>query len=138
MPLLLLALLPSFTALAGEPVPTEPAPATPPPGETPPAALKVYEGTIATRKGDTITLTTTGGEAPPVGATGALSKHIVKQMFGAEVVMWLTVADVKVSAVSKTTVTLTLVEETSVITVDGQKVDHFTKDSKTRLEWAAP
>ena len=116
MPLVLFALLQSFTALAGEPVPTEPAPATPPPAETPPAALKVYEGTIATRKGDSITLTTTGGE----------------------VVMWLTVADVKVSAVSKTTVTLTLVEETSVITVDGQKVDHFTKDSKTRLEWAAP
>jgi hypothetical protein len=45
---------------------------------------------------------------------------------------------VKVSAVSKSTVTLTLVEETSVITVDGQKVDHFTKDSKTRLEWTAP
>lgn len=136
MPLVLFALLQSFTALAGEPVPA--APAETPPAETPPAALKVYEGTILSRKGDSITLTTTGGEAPPVGATGALSKHIVKQMFGAEVVMWLTVADVKVSAVGKTTVTLTLVEETSVITVDGQKVDHFTKDSKTRLEWAAP
>ena len=138
MPLLLLALVQSFTALAGEPVPAAPTPAETPPAETPPAALKVYEGTILSRKGDTLTLTTTGGEAPPVGATGTLSKHIVKQMFGAEVVMWLTVADVKVSAVGKTTVTLTLVEETSVITVDGQKVDHFTKDSKTRLEWAAP
>ena len=136
MPLVLLALFQSFTALAGEPVPA--APAETPPAETPPAALKVYEGTILSRKGDSITLTTTGGEAPAVGATGSLSKHIVKQMFGPEVVMWLTVADVKVSAVGKTTVTLTIVEETSVITVDGQKVDHFTKDSKTRLEWAAP
>ena len=131
---LALALFALTSAFAGEP-----APAAPPPAEAPPAeALKTFEGTILSRSGTELTLSTTGGEVPPVGATGELSKHIVKQMFGAEVVMWLTIAQVKVTAVGKTTVTISIVEETSVVTVDGKKVDHFTKDSKVQLSWAAP
>ena len=127
---------PDTTQPATPSTPTTPTTPTSPVSSTPAAAASgTHEGTLTTGSSTLVVLHTTGGQVPPVGATGALSKWVSKKMFGADVTMWLNIANVSVTAVDSSSVTLSVKEVTFDATVNGQKVDPFEKGVKTQLEW---
>ena len=137
---------PSSPPVLPMPSVTEPAAVVPAPGVTPVAAepsgggtttaVGMHEGTLASSSGTTVTLTTTGGDNPPVGAKGSLSKWVKKNVMGMEMTMWLGIGNVTVTAVSASSVTLTVDEVTFDATVNGKKVDPFAeKGAKTQLQW---
>lgn len=116
----------------------DPAAIPPPDPNAPPVKPSgTYEGTIASTKGSSITLSTTGGPTPPVGATGKLSKFVESDMqtsFGnMHPTMWLEIADVEVTSAGKDKVVCTITAEHSGSVVNGKKVDQFTKDAQVHL-----
>lgn len=123
--------------------PSVPQPATPPPTEPKPDIGAIpaaptsgtHEGVLKTGSSTLVVLTTTGGSTPPVGATGTLSKWVTKKIMGADVTMWLNIANVSVTAVEGDSVTLSVKEVTFDATVNGKKVNPFEKGVKTQLEW---
>ena len=124
------------------PPPTPPAPgpvsapSKPDIGALPaPASRGTHEGILVTGSSTLVVIKTTAGPVPPVGATGTLSKWVSKKIMGADVTMWLNIANVTVKSVDATSVTLTVNEVTFDTTVNGEKVDPFEKGVKTQLEW---
>ena len=128
---MLLALALVSAAFAEDPAAAT-ADATP---DAPPTATGTYEGTLLSGDAHSAKLTTTGGAVPPVGARGQLSKWVETQVFGANVTMWLGIADVTVTAVSASTITLSVQEVTFDMTVNEKKVDPFKAGMKTQLAW---
>lgn len=114
---------------------TSPGAESPAPPATTAAATGIHEGTLLSGDSRSVRLRTTGGQAPPVGASATLSKWVQKQIFGANVTMWLGVANGKVTAVDATTVTIAVEEVTFDATVNGKKVDPFEVGVKTQVEW---
>ncbi len=123
--------------------PPPPQPSTPPSTSPPPvvgavpatAASGTHEGVLTTGSSRLVVLATTGGKIPPVGATGTLSKWVSRKIMGADVTMWLNIANVEVTAVDDKSVTLSVKEVTFDATVNGKKVDPFEEGVKTQLEW---
>ena len=107
----------------------------PSPAGAPATASGIHEGTLLSGDSRTVRLETSGGQTPPMGASATLSKWVHKQIFGADVTMWLGIATGTVSAVDATSVTLTVNEVTFDATVNGKKVDPFEVGVKTQLEW---
>ena len=95
---------------------------------------RVHLGTLTSVSDDTV-VQTGSGELPPVGTTRNLSKQVTRQLGTASFETWLKVARVEVIETSRSTVTLRVLEETSVVHVNGRKIDHFTEGATTRLVW---
>lgn len=106
-------------------------------GAEPSAAPSVeLEATLEKVSGGTLTLAKTGGPEVQKGVKGTLSKYVEKKFFGANVTMWLTIAEVEVTSVSGDQIKVKILEEKSETVVDGKKVDMFTAGARTRLAWA--
>ncbi len=135
----LFALLLATPALAGDPgaPPPAAAPATPAAAATPaPATVTgTLEATLVSGDSHTVKLKITGGQTPPPGATGSLSKWVSTTIFGADVTMWLGIANGTVKSVDGVIVTLTVTEVTFDATVNDKKVNPFDAGAKSQLEW---
>jgi len=91
-------------------------------------------GTIASVSGDRVVLKASDN-FPPVGSTGKLWKQTSKKLGASEIEFWLDIARVKILESGAGAVTLQVLEEKSVLTVNGRKQSHFTEGAKTKLEW---
>ena len=95
----------------------------------------VLPGEIRSAKGNTILVTFSGDDVPMPGQHAEMSKHIEKSSGTFSFTAWLTVADVVVHKVEGSKLTCKVLEEHSVVTVNGEKKNHFTSGSEVKLEW---
>lgn len=91
-------------------------------------------GTLVSARGEQLVVTLEG-QTPAVGSAGTVFKRVTKQLGKMSFEAWLDVASVRVEAVAGKRVTLTVTQENSVVTVNGQSKSHFTPGSAIRLEW---
>jgi hypothetical protein len=91
-------------------------------------------GTIVSVSGDRVVLRASDN-FPPVGSTGKLWKQTSKKLGASEIEFWLDIARVKILESGEGAVTLQVLEEKSVLSVNGRKQSHFTEGAKTKLEW---
>jgi hypothetical protein len=92
------------------------------------------DGTLASRRGTEIKMQGKSGWLPEVGAEGEFSREIdaaVPFLGGGMVV----IAKTRVTKIDGDTVTMEMLEERSKMTVNGKKLDHFTKGVHVRLAW---
>lgn len=94
------------------------------------------EATLERTSRGVVSLARTSGPTVENGARATLSKHVQKQIFGADVSMWVTIAEVEVTSVAGDRIQVKILEEKSETVVNGKKVDMFTAGSRTRLSWA--
>ena len=95
-----------------------------------------FQGRILSRNADIITVQQTDTVRLPVKNTlGTLSKYFEKVLFGANVTGWLDVGKMKVTATNKSVVTMKLLAEISMITVDGKQEDHFQPGFVVKFFW---
>jgi len=94
-------------------------------------------GTIVNKKGAKIKilLDTPDQRLPQVNTVGELMKKFEKELLGALMTGWLTIGEVKFDGKENMAAGFTLIEEKSVITVDGVKEDHFTAGQKVKFTW---
>lgn len=94
-------------------------------------------GTIANKKGAKIkiVLDNTEQKLPQINTVGELMKKFEKEILGAKMSGWLTIGEVKFDGKENMTAGFTLIEEKSVITIDGVKEDHFTGGQKVKFSW---
>ncbi len=96
----------------------------------------MFDGTILSKKGQTITLTIPNQRAlPAAGQTGILAKYFEQDILGMKTTGWIDIGEVKITSVKITTVTMTLEKELSVITKNGEKVDHFKAGNVVHFTW---
>ena len=106
----------------------------PPPPPLQPASSEPAELNLASRRGDLLITRLTSGSAPAVGTELTLYKHVTRQLGRTKVTAWLNIADVTVAQVQGGTIKLTIVQENSVMTMNGQKVDQFKTGSRLKVE----
>jgi hypothetical protein len=56
-------------------------------------------------------------------------------IFGAKTTGWLDVGEMKIQSVENNIVTMVLLEEKSIITINGQKEDHFKPGFTVKFGW---
>lgn len=93
------------------------------------------EGVVDSKKGATVIMTQKGGDAPTVGQAGELFRQVDQNIpfIGGS---WALVALVSVDKLDKGKVHVTVKEEKSQVTINGKKLDHFSKGANLRLKWA--
>jgi hypothetical protein len=99
---------------------------------------KAYEftGTIISKNGNIIKVQQTDTlRLPGKNIEGTLSKYFEKIFFGAKTTGWLDVGKMKIKSVENNIVTMELLEETSIITINGQKEDHFQPGFIVKFSW---
>lgn len=99
-----------------------------------PASSEPAELNLASRRGDLLITRLTSGSAPAVGTDLTLYKHVTRQLGRTQITAWLNIADVTVAQVQGGTIKLTIVQENSVMTMNGQKVDQFKTGSRLKVE----
>jgi tetratricopeptide (TPR) repeat protein len=72
---------------------------------------------------------------PKTNTIGELSKYFEKELLGALINGWLTIGEVKVTGIENSILTITIIKEKSVITIDGVKEDHFIAGQKVKFSW---
>jgi len=94
-------------------------------------------GTIASKKGAKIkiVLDEPNQKLPQVNTVGDLMKKFEKELLGSVMTGWLTIGEVRFDGKENMVAGFTLIEEKSVITVDGVKEDHFTGGQKVKFSW---
>jgi hypothetical protein len=93
------------------------------------------EGSIASRKGSLLVVTTAAGaKAPVVGAKGSLFRYFEQQVGPFNTTGWLGIADVTVKGAKDGRLELTIDAEKSDIVVNGKKVNHFEAGIRVKLE----
>lgn len=109
--------------------------------QTPPSV----EGKLVSLKGKTVTIKLDAKSDVPVGAAVDVSRQfeskpgqksplgLLGNILGGTVRGWVGVAKAKVEKVEGDVVTLTVIEEQSVMRVNGKKVNHFTPAARMRL-----
>ena len=96
----------------------------------------MFDGTILSKKGQTITLTISNQRALPVaGQSGILAKYFEENILGMKTTGWLDIGEMKVVSVNIGTVVLSLEKELSVVTKNGEKVDHFKPGTLVHFTW---
>lgn len=102
--------------------------------KAPPPRPKTTEGDITSRKGKTFVIKMDPAQTrmPWTGDRGECSKKFQQGPFSG----WLVIAEVEVTKIDGGDLTLKILEEKSVTKVDGKKVDHFTKDTHVKIDWA--
>lgn len=98
--------------------------------ETAGAASGKVSAVLGARSGKKLNIKVTGA-APPVGATGDVSKQVEQAGFS----MWLVIGTAKVVKVNGQAVELEVLEEKSEVVIDGKKVNHWTAGSALTFEW---
>ena len=95
-----------------------------------------FQGKILSKNSDIIIVQRTDTARLPVNNTiGILSKYFEKVLFGANVTGWLDVGKMNVIKVDKSIVTMKLLEEKSMITIDGKPEDHFQPGFVVKFSW---
>jgi hypothetical protein len=95
-----------------------------------------FSGTIISRTGNIVKVQQTdNGMLPGKGEKGTLSKYFEKIIFGAKTTGWLDVGEMKIQSVENNIVTMILLEEKSIITINGQKEDHFKPGFTVKFGW---
>ena len=93
-------------------------------------------GTIASRTGKTVNIKINNQRTiPSVGQTGILQKYFEEEIFGMKTTGWLDIGKMKVASVKPDMVSMTIIEEHSVVTKDGQKVDNFKVGKIVNFTW---
>ncbi len=94
-------------------------------------------GTISAKKGAKIkiALDEVNQKLPQVNTAGDLMKKFEKELLGTLMTGWLTIGKVRFDGKENMTAGFTLIEEKSVITVDGVKEDHFIAGQKVKFSW---
>lgn len=114
----------------------------PKPVEPPPEAKKPVEhkvaGKLVSRKGAALVVELEGDELPEKGANAELFRKLDKPILLFPAGMTMGIAATTVDKVEGKKVSMTLAKETSTITVNGKKVDHFVKGTTIRLDWTTP
>lgn len=75
---------------------------------------------------------------PKVNTSGELMKSFEKEVLGAKVSGWLVLGNVKFISKENLVTTFTLIEEKSIITIDGVKENHFIPWQKVKFCWKEP
>lgn len=78
---------------------------------------------------------TDSSRLPGKNIEGTLSKYFEKIIFDVNTKGWLDVGKMKIKAVENKIITMELLEETSVITINGQKEDHFQPGFVVKFNW---
>lgn len=95
-----------------------------------------FAGTIISKAGNLIKVQQTDNSMLPGKDTkGTLSKYFEKVIFGAKTSGWLDVGEMKIQTVENNIVTMILLNEKSIITINGQKEDHFKPGFTVKFEW---
>ncbi len=95
-----------------------------------------FQGKILSKNNDIVTVQQTDTARLPVKNTlGILSKYFEKVLFGANVTGWLDVGKMNVLKTDKGIVTMRLLEEKSMITIDGKQEDHFQPGFVVKFIW---
>jgi hypothetical protein len=104
-----------------------------------PAQTGSLEATILSRKGNTLELdpSSFSGEDYQTGTLADMSKHFEEKMGNMTMEGWIGVAKVKFIPTMRQNIEVEILEETSEITVNGEKVDHFKPGKRMKLEWPA-
>lgn len=74
---------------------------------------------------------TSYGVRPKVGQKGTLQKYFQRTIMSG----WLSKGTIQVTAIKGNTLSFKVLEESGIITINGQKVNHFTKNTKVKLFW---
>ncbi|MBX3187546.1 MAG: sel1 repeat family protein [Labilithrix sp.] len=103
------------------------------------------EGKLLSATGGTVKVKVSSKEPLTQGADVDFQRHfeskpgqrnalgVLGSIFGGTVTGWVGIAKARVSKIDGDVVTLTVVEERSVIKVNGKKVNHFTPGAKVRI-----
>jgi len=95
-----------------------------------------FSGTIISRAGNIVKVKQTDNSMlPGKDIKGILSKYFEKIIFGAKTTGWLDVGEMKIQSVENNIVTMVLLEEKSIITINGQKEDHFKPGFTVKFGW---
>ncbi|MBI5541993.1 MAG: hypothetical protein HY951_18195 [Bacteroidia bacterium] len=93
-------------------------------------------GTIASKTGKTVNIKINNQRTiPTVGQTGILQKYFEEEIFGMKTTGWLDIGKMKVTSVKPDMVSMTIIEEHSVVTKNGQKVDNFKIGKIVNFNW---
>lgn len=93
-------------------------------------------GTIASKAGKTVNIKINNQRTiPTIGQTGILQKYFEEEIFGMKTTGWLDIGKMKVASVKPDMVSMTIMEEHSVVTKDGQKVDNFKVGKIVNFNW---
>lgn len=96
----------------------------------------MFDGKILSKKGQTVTISISGQRAlPSEGQNGILAKYFEQDILGMKTTGWLDIGEVKIISVKIATVTMSLEKELSVITKNGEKVDHFKAGNIVHFTW---
>ena len=84
------------------------------------------DGTILSKTGKTVIIKITNQRIiPAVGQTGILAKYFEEEIFGIKTTGWLDIGKMKITSLKPNSITMTINEELSVVTKNGEKVNHF-------------
>jgi len=98
-----------------------------------------FDGTILSKKGITVVVKINGQkELPTVGQSGILAKYFEEEIFGMKTTGWLDIGKMKITSVKPTSITMTIIDELSVVTKNGEKVDHFKPEKIVHFTWKIP
>ncbi len=97
------------------------------------------EGTILSKKGNIIELQLISktGDDFQNGTEADMSKYFEEKMGNMNMNGWLGVAKVKFIPTTRQNITIEILKQTSDITVNGEKVNHFKVGKRMKLEWPA-
>lgn len=88
------------------------------------AADPAIDGKLVSRQGKRLVVQIDPAATVVVGSTGEVSKRF-EQNLGFVISGWITIAEVKVTAVDRGKLTLAIVAEKSAMTMNGRPVNHF-------------
>ena len=95
-----------------------------------------FSGTIISKTGNIVKVQQTDTiRLPGKNIEGTLSKYFEKIIFGVNTKGWLDVGKMKIKSVENNIITMELLEETSIITINGQKEDHFKPGFVVKFSW---
>ncbi|MBL7897538.1 MAG: hypothetical protein JNJ99_03300, partial [Crocinitomicaceae bacterium] len=72
---------------------------------------------------------------PSVGAICEMNKYFETTLFGFKSTGWLSIADVVVTKVQGESISVKVLSESSEMTINGEKKNHFEKGNRVQLTW---
>jgi hypothetical protein len=94
------------------------------------------DGTILSKTGNTVIIKIINQRTIPViGQSGILAKYFEEEIFGIKTTGWLDIGKVKISLIKPTTISMTIINELSVVTKNGEKVNHFKLGNTVHFTW---
>jgi hypothetical protein len=95
-----------------------------------------FTGTIVSKAGNIIKVQQTDtSKLPGINTQGTFSKYFEKTIFGANTKGWLETGNMVIKSIEKNIITMELLEEKSIITINGQKEDHFKPGFIVKFSW---